>query len=83
MADGIGNSREETNMWNTGKMNGYSYQVKHYEEGSVYGIDEGRISKLWIYRDGETFAEYERGWCLEPTDPGAFEVYERLLEWYN
>lgn len=70
-------------MWKTGKMNGYEYEVKHYETGSEYGIDGGRISKLWITKNGETFAHYDRGWDTTPDDADAWEIYERLLEWYN
>ena len=27
-------------MWTEGVIDGYEYWVKHYEEGSTYGIDE-------------------------------------------
>ena len=37
------------------------YWVKAYEEGSAYGINEGRISKLLITIGGETVANYDRG----------------------
>ena len=37
-----------------GRMTACSYTVKHYEEGSVFGIDGGRISKLAIKIDGKT-----------------------------
>ena len=37
-------------MWKEGTIlisgKGYRYWVKHYEEGSQFGIDGGRISKL-------------------------------------
>ena len=39
-------------MWKEGAIliggKGYRYWVKHYEEGSQFGIDGGRISKLTI-----------------------------------
>lgn len=37
------------------------YWVKHYEEGSEWGIDEGRISKLEIRINGKITANYDRG----------------------
>lgn len=43
-------------MWSEGILTGpetgvpYKYWVKHYEEGSEFGIDGGRISKLTIRR---------------------------------
>lgn len=70
-------------MWTTGKLNGYDYQIKHFSEGSVFGIDEGKISKLHISRNGRTVANYERGWDVEPIDLEAKAVYEKLLNLYN
>lgn len=35
-------------------MDGYHYQVKHYDEGSEYGINGGKVSKLWMNKDGTT-----------------------------
>lgn len=34
----------------------YKYYVKAYEEGSEFGIDGGRISKLDILHDGKSVA---------------------------
>ena len=42
-----------------GRMTACSYTVKHYEEGSVFGIDGGRISKLAIKIDGKTTCCYQ------------------------
>ena len=70
-------------MWTTGNLNGYEYQIKHYSEGSVFGIDEGKISKLHISRDGKTVVNYDRGWDIEPVDSEARAVYEALLLAYN
>ena len=38
------------------------YWVKAYEEGSEYGINNGRISKLTIKIAGKITANYDRGW---------------------
>ena len=35
-------------MWTKGESNGMKYEVKHYDQGSEWGIDGGRISKLYI-----------------------------------
>ena len=43
------------------------YWVKAYEEGSEYGINNGRISKLTIKIAGKITANYDRGWDIEPT----------------
>lgn len=70
-------------MWTTGRLNGYDYQVKNYSEGSVYGINEGRISKLHISKDGLTIVNFDRGWDIEPVDAEVRAVYEALLKTYN
>ncbi len=35
-------------MWKQGEIDGYEYEAKVYDTGSKYGIDNGRVSKLWI-----------------------------------
>ena len=70
-------------MWTTGKLDGYDYQIKHFSEGSIYGINEGRISKIHIFKDGRTVVNYDRGWDIEPVNSEARAVYEALLKAYN
>jgi hypothetical protein len=47
-------------MWSEGTIScpttgaKYKYWVKHYEEGSEFGIDGGRVSKLTIRKVGES-----------------------------
>lgn len=71
-------------MWSEGTINGYKYWVKHYENGSEFGIDGGRVSKLQIRKAGTTLdlCNYDRGWDIEPTDE-VMEIYQQLLEKYN
>lgn len=63
-------------MWREGtigipnKDGGYKavhYSVKVYEEGSQYGINGWKISKLTLKMDGVIIANYDRGWDIEPT----------------
>ena len=44
------------------------YWVKYYDEPSAYGINEGRISKLRIEKDGVDTCVYDRGWDIKPQD---------------
>lgn len=67
----------------TGKTNGYRYSIKHFENGSEYGIDGGRISKLWIGKDGQTFANFDRGWDIYPTTAEALEILDELVTKFN
>lgn len=62
-------------MWRQGNIkignNIIQYFIKQYEEGSQYGINNGRISKLTLKRDGETIANYDRGWDITQIDSDA------------
>lgn len=49
-------------MWVTGVTGQYQYEVKVYDNPSYWGINNGRISKLYLYKDRKVVLEYERGW---------------------
>lgn len=74
-------------MWKSGTIKTPSglvrYWIKYFEEGSEFGIEEGRISKLTLQREDETIANYERGWDVEPKDAEAKMVLEILMKEYN
>jgi len=72
-------------IWTENKA-GYDYWVKHFEEGSRFGINEGRISKLTIrkYGESETLVNYDRDWDIEVPDHDDLKaVYALLLKKYN
>ncbi len=74
-------------MWSEGSIkigsDLFHYWVKHYEEASVYGIDEGRISKLTLKRSGEMVCNYDRGWDIEPADENTAAALAILIKDYN
>ncbi|HJI29630.1 MAG TPA: hypothetical protein OIL76_06230 [Veillonellaceae bacterium] len=70
-------------MWAKGESNGMKYEVKHYDQGSEWGIDGGRISKLYIGKGGITLCAYERGWDIHPKTEAAKKLYEALVKEYN
>ena len=59
------------------------YWVKHFEEGSHYGIDNGRISKLTIKVDGKVTCNYDRGWDVKPADEATEKAFAILMHEYN
>lgn len=78
-------------MWSEGTIScpktgaKYKYWVKHFEEPSdVYGIDDGRISKLCIRKLSETkdLCNYDRGWDTKPAAE-IKAVYATILARYN
>lgn len=79
-------------MWKEGtigipqKDGGYKavhYWIKVYEEGSQFGINGGKISKLMLKLDGEIIANYDRGWDVEPTTEEANLALCILLNEHN
>ena len=64
MADYVFRITRLWNLWVIGFVNGFEFEAKVYDLGSIYGIDEGRVSKLAIYRDKPRGAvvDYDRGW---------------------
>lgn len=51
-----------------GGMTSVSYWVKHYDNESQFGIDNGRISKLTLVQDSKVVYNYDRGEDVEPPD---------------
>ncbi len=74
-------------MWKQGNIkvgsSTISYWVKSFEEGSQFGIDKGRISKLMLKRDGRVIANYDRGWDILPIDSQAEAALAELIKKYN
>lgn len=58
------------------------FSAKVFMEGSSYGINNGRISKLWFVVDGNT-VNYDRGWDCKPKSDKAKKIYKALLKEYN
>lgn len=61
------------------------YWAKVYDEGSEYGINGGKISKLTIKIDGVTVVNYDRGWDVKPdeSDEATMIAYSICLADYN
>ena len=83
MPKGKQQSTEGKAMWIKGTIDGYTFYIKQYDEGSEYGISGGRISKLEIWKDGQLFVQYDRGWSKKPSGAHVKAVYEQILREYN
>ena len=66
-----------------GGMTSVSYWVKHYDNESQFGIDNGRISKLTLVQDGKVVYNYDRGEDVEPQTSEAEKALAILLKEYN
>ena len=74
-------------MWTQGTITiegtEYTYWIKHFEEGSIYGIDEGKVSKITLKAGGRIVVNYDRGWDVKPADKKAKKALDTLLKKYN
>ena len=74
-------------MWSEGSIKVrnslFHYWVKHYDEPSEWGINEGRVSKLTLKRDGKIVYNYDRGLDVETVDEETKLALAILLKEYN
>ena len=74
-------------MWQEGSIkvgkSVFHFWVKHFEEGSIFGIDEGRISKLMLKRNGEVVYNYDRGLDVPPADEETEIALAIMMKEYN
>lgn len=79
---------EHNDNWVKGLVNNgeFSFTSKLFDEGSIYGINEGRVSKLSIsIGDRWTgfntcIVNYDRGWDIEPEENEHIKVFKLVLE---
>ena len=71
--------------WTRGYIGPFRFEIKHFDEPSVFGINEGRISKLWLKpKDGSQIAAaYELGWDKRPETKEAQEAVDTLCTLWN
>jgi len=60
--------------WVSGNVNGIKFSAKVFDIGSMFGIDNGRVSKLQI----ENVCNYDRGWDIEPSE-GNVDIYNLVM----
>ena len=74
-------------MWKEGslRVNGdiFHYWMMQFDEGSEWGIDGGRISKLMLKRNGKIVYNYDRGEDVVPVDKNTAIALELLLHSEN
>ena len=77
---------QKADGWMLGTIEGgYEWQAKVYEKPSEFGINGGRVSKLFIRPVGlgwqPTLISYDRGWDKRPETQDAKVVFETLLNY--
>ncbi len=43
------------------------FQIKVHDEACEFGIEGGRITRLWLEMDGKMIALFDHGWELAPS----------------
>lgn len=71
----------------------YKFEMKNFMEGSVYGIDKGCISKLFVSDPGKAgvnnivygpvIMNYDRGWDIRPQTADAKAILKALKDRFN
>lgn len=70
--------------WCSGVCGRYQFEAKLFDEGSCFGINNGRVSKLHIWpKGGYMFApgtiNYDRGWDIKPNCKNRI-VYNAIMD---
>lgn len=75
------------NGWTFGRVKyhsrTYRYTIKNFIDPSVFGINKGCISKLYISNRYGELAAYDRGWIKKPRSDVAKTVYRAILRRYD
>lgn len=71
-------------MWHEGEYDMFGWKITYVakvsDEPSIYGIDEGRVFKLDLRRNGRLVASYDRGWERYPNYEKGEEILDKFLE---
>ena len=71
--------------WKIEKEGPFEASILSFDEPSEYGIDNGRISKLYIVERTRTLkvvCNYVRGWDVKPSKE-VKEFYDKIIRKYN
>lgn len=81
----IKEKRTARHAWKKEKEGLFEASILAFDEPSEYGIDNGRISKLYIVERTRTLkvvCNYDRGWDVRPSKE-VKEFYEKIIKKYN
>jgi hypothetical protein len=67
--------------WLDGFIDDYRFQAKVYDEGSKFGINSGRVSKLEVWDSSEHIVSYDRGWGIKPDSDEQQLLLRELLDY--
>lgn len=62
-----------------GTANGFDFTALVFAEPSEFGINQGRVSKLFLHRDNVPAVVYDRKWEKEAETNQTFGTYLKVL----
>ena len=62
------------NGWFVGVIGSCRWEAKAYDAGSKFGINNGRVSKLWICNDKDCIYNYDRGLDFDNAPEGIVDA---------
>lgn len=80
----VTNDSRSYDCWIQGKVidlsgTEYAFEAKVYNEGSIFGINNGRVSKLCIRTGSNVILNYDRGWDIKPETEHK-PIYKALMK---
>ena len=80
--------KKAMNVWTlaTATVDGKTYRIQmvRFDEPSIYGIRQGRISKLWVAEAGhEPVINFDRGWDVRPKTSEAKALLTAIVKQFN
>ena len=81
MSEHLINALTPDGVWLLGTIDRYVFEAKVCDEDSVFGIDDGRVIKLFVYNKhrGQELISYEWGWDKYPQKAEDEDVLDALL----
>lgn len=72
--------KEKKNNWIFGNIDKYRFEAEYTNQPSSMGINDGRISKLFLFDNKTLIASYERGYD-EEIDKSIIKTWNKLIEY--
>lgn len=84
MADRMISVYAKDGNWLFGTVDEYPFQVKVCDKASSFGINQGRVIKLYVYQSrGQELFAFERGWSKYPENAESEDILEAMLLFCN
>ena len=79
--------KKAMNVWTlaTATIDGKTYRIQmvRFDEPSMYGIRQGRISKLYVADADHTVINFDRGWDIRPKTAETKALLAAIVKQFN